>query len=79
MTGSAPELTERQMADIVQHYDLNSLEPITFEMLCQALTAEVLGPGTEIRGGYDPRHREDAAFKGRLRVRTDNDLDSFGR
>ncbi|WP_155370619.1 hypothetical protein [Catellatospora vulcania] len=63
---STSQLTDRQITKIVQHYDLNSLEPSTFEMLCQALTAEVLGPGTEIRGGCNPRHREDAAFRGRL-------------
>ncbi|WP_426508551.1 hypothetical protein ACPPVO_58725 [Dactylosporangium sp. McL0621] len=64
--GFGSELSEREVAEIIRHYDLNSLEPMTFEMLCQALTAKRFGPRTRIHGGYGPDGGRDASFDGRL-------------
>lgn len=61
-----PRLTDPQMAEIVRHYDLNSLEPMGFEKLCQALAVRALGIGTKIHGGYGPDGGRDASFSGRL-------------
>jgi hypothetical protein len=65
---AAPErdLSEGQVAQIVHHYDLNSLGPDGFEKMCQALAVRVLGPGTKIYGGFGPDGGRDAAYQGRL-------------
>jgi len=60
-----PTLTEPQIAAVVQHYDLNSLEPMGFERLCQALMARAFGVGTRLHGGYGSDGGLDASFLGR--------------
>jgi hypothetical protein len=57
------DLTEGQVERIFLHYDLDRLGHEGFEKMCQALTVHVLGPGTEVLGGYG-RHNGDAAFDG---------------
>jgi hypothetical protein len=64
VVSSEVTLTEPQIADVIRHYDLNSLEPMGFEKLCQALTVGVLGPGTKIHGGYGPDGGRDASLTG---------------
>ena len=63
---SSGGLSEHQVADIIRHYDLNSLEPMAFEMLCQALTVRRFGSRTVIHGGYGRDGGKDASFEGRL-------------
>lgn len=65
-TTPAASLTDPQMAEILRHYDLNSLDPMGFEKLCQALAARTLGIGTRIHGGYGPDGGRDASFDGQL-------------
>ncbi|GAA2329093.1 hypothetical protein GCM10010170_006280 [Dactylosporangium salmoneum] len=65
-TSPSGELSERQVAEIIRHYDLNTLEPMTFEMPCQALTVRRFGPRTRIHGGYGPDGGRDASSAGRL-------------
>lgn len=65
VSATSMPLTEPQIAAVVQHYDLNSLEPMGFESLSQALMVRVFGVGTRLHGGYGPDGGLDASFLGR--------------
>ncbi|MFC9250001.1 HNH endonuclease signature motif containing protein [Amycolatopsis thailandensis] len=60
---SERQLSDGQVERIFLHYDLSRLGHESFEKVCQALTVQVLGPGTEF--GPGPDGRWDASFDGR--------------
>ncbi|MGW6619597.1 hypothetical protein ACWF99_00110 [Nocardia sp. NPDC055002] len=63
--GTMRDLSERQVAQIFQHYELNALGPEGFYKTCQALAVHVLGPETDVSPSMWGPGRYDATLNGR--------------